>query len=280
MLVWAFALVEPRIAAAAESRPLGTTPVMPEFSDAAGSAVSGGAPSKKAVRTPTSGALSTLPRVTAAVSGVALAKSEAWNPPLTTLVAAAQKRYTPAFSSPSATKPIKTFDNAKNFSGRAVFVVLENQGENLRVQLPMRPNEMTGFVRSKDVSVYQHDYAISVSLAEHVLRVYKSGKEIMRETVGVGQKKYPTPTGLYYTTELARPANPRGSYGPYAIGLSGYSNVLLQFGKGDGQIGIHGTNQPKRLGTDVSHGCIRLSNAAITRLAGILPQGVPVRIVK
>ena len=54
--------------------------------------------------------------------------------------------------------------------------------------------------------------------------------------------------------------------------------MLKQFGRGDGQIAIHGTNAPKALGTDVSHGCIRVSNAGITKMAKILPQGVPVEI--
>ena len=43
-------------------------------------------------------------------------------------------------------------------------------------------------------------------------------------------------------------------------------------------IGIHGTNQPALLGHDVSHGCIRMSNAGISKLAAILPLGVPVDI--
>ncbi|WP_338052762.1 L,D-transpeptidase [Protofrankia coriariae] len=44
-------------------------------------------------------------------------------------------------------------------------------------------------------------------------------------------------------------------------------------------IGIHGTNQPNLLGQDVSHGCIRVSNETITRLARLLPLGTPVEIV-
>jgi lipoprotein-anchoring transpeptidase ErfK/SrfK len=55
--------------------------------------------------------------------------------------------------------------------------------------------------------------------------------------------------------------------------------VLQTFNGGPGQLGIHGTNQPQLLGTKVSHGCIRMSNEDITRLAGILPLGVPVEIL-
>jgi lipoprotein-anchoring transpeptidase ErfK/SrfK len=97
--------------------------------------------------------------------------------------------------------------------------------------------------------------------------------------VAVGSPKYPTPLGSFYMRELARPRNPKGAYGPWAFGLSAYSNVLQTFGRGDGQIGIHGTNQPDLLGQSVSHGCIRMRNATITKLAQMLPQGVPVEIV-
>ena len=54
--------------------------------------------------------------------------------------------------------------------------------------------------------------------------------------------------------------------------------MLQTFGRGDGQIGVHGTNEPTALGQSVSHGCIRVRNAAITLLAKTLPQGVPIEI--
>ncbi|MFN8078896.1 MAG: L,D-transpeptidase [Kineosporiaceae bacterium] len=46
----------------------------------------------------------------------------------------------------------------------------------------------------------------------------------------------------------------------------------------DPRLGRHGV-QPARLGKDVGHGCIRLRKSAITTLAGMLPMGVPVRMV-
>jgi lipoprotein-anchoring transpeptidase ErfK/SrfK len=43
-------------------------------------------------------------------------------------------------------------------------------------------------------------------------------------------------------------------------------------------IGLHGTDYAAGIGKNVSHGCIRMSNAMITRLARTLPLGTPVRI--
>lgn len=196
-----------------------------------------------------------------------------------TIVASAKSAATPAYDSPTATKPFVTFNNKTNFSGRHVFIVLAQQGDSFKVLLPMRPNGKTGYVKAKDVNLYQHDYAAVISLAGKSLTLYKSGKEVLKDTVAIGSAKYPTPIGSFYMRELARPRNPKGAYGPWAFGLSAYSNVLQKFGRGDGQIGIHGTNQPQLLGQSVSHGCIRMRNATIIKLAEILPQGVPVEIV-
>ena len=108
--------------------------------------------------------------------------------------------------------------------------------------------------------------------------MYQGGTIVDVEPVGLGTRDTPTPGGSYYTKELLRPPNPNGPYGPFAYGLSGFSNVLTDFAGGDGVIGIHGTNDPSLLGHDVSHGCIRMSNAGITNLVSVLPLGVPVDI--
>ena len=101
---------------------------------------------------------------------------------------------------------------------------------------------------------------------------------ILRTRAGVGRSVLPTPKGTYFVAELLKQPNPFGPHGPYAFGLSAHSNVLQSFGGGPGQIGIHGTNEPAALGTDVSHGCVRISNAAISKLARLLPLGTPVVI--
>ena len=152
------------------------------------------------------------------------------------------------------------------------------RGTWLKVQVPVRPNGTTGYVRAADVGIYQHDWFIRVSLTARRLTVYKAGTVWMDRPIAIGSAKYPTPTGRYFLRELARPSNPRGAYGPYAYGVSAYSNVLQKFGRGDGQIGVHGTNRPDQLGKNVSHGCIRVDNASIIKLAKTLPQGVPLLI--
>ena len=95
------------------------------------------------------------------------------------------------------------------------------------------------------------------------MKVFKDDEVILDEPVGVGRSERPTPGGVYYLKELLQPPDPNGAYGVYAYGLSGFSNVLQSFNGGPGVIGIHGTNEPDKVGTDVSSGCIRLNNEAI-----------------
>jgi lipoprotein-anchoring transpeptidase ErfK/SrfK len=109
--------------------------------------------------------------------------------------------------------------------------------------------------------------------------LYDRQRLLQTYPVGIGTRDTPTPGGLYYLIELLRPPNPSGAYGPYAYGLSGFSDVIHHFNGGDGVIGLHGTNEPQKVGHDVSHGCIRMRNADITRLAHLLPLGTPIRIV-
>lgn len=91
----------------------------------------------------------------------------------------------------------------------------------------------------------------------------------------VGTGDTPTPVGSFYLTELLAPTN--SGYGPYAYGISAFSDVLNSFGGGPGQIGMHSTDDSGSIEA-ASHGCIRLSNDDITYLAGILPLGTPITI--
>src|SRR5438105_4438037 len=133
--------------------------------------------------------------------------------------------------------------------------------------------------RRGQVQVLRDRYRVRVELRRHRLSVWRSERLVMRQPVGVGRPGTPTPVGRYYLVELIQTDDPQGPYGPYAFGLSAHSDVLQRFDGGDGQVGIHGTNFLQGLGTDVSHGCIRIGNGAIVRLARTLPLGTPVTIV-
>ena len=159
-----------------------------------------------------------------------------------------------------------------------VFLVVRRRPGWLRVALPVRPNRSTAWIRRKDVTLAADPYAVRVQLRRHRILVTRGHQTILRGSIAVGKALSPTPTGRYYITDLLRPPDPHGFYGPFAFGLSAHSPIYTTFEGGDGQVGIHGTNQPAAIGRDVSHGCIRIHNALITRLARLLPLGTPVVI--
>jgi lipoprotein-anchoring transpeptidase ErfK/SrfK len=208
---------------------------------------------------------------------------EAFPPPqvgTTNRVAQAAVPAVAVYRSRDDAKPFVTLKNPTASKVPLVFLVQEQGTDRVRVLLPLRPNGSQGWVKARDVKVLQHDYRIVVSVGQHTLTVYKGQSVVMKERAGLGTSTTPTPGGVFYTKELIKPPTPNGAYGPYAYGLSGYSQVLDEFLGGQGEIGIHGTNDPAGLGKNVSHGCIRISNEAITKLATMLPLGVPVQIVR
>jgi lipoprotein-anchoring transpeptidase ErfK/SrfK len=173
----------------------------------------------------------------------------------------------------------RRLDHPQPSGAPLVFLVRRQAGAWVQVDLPVRPNGSTGWVRAADVTVTGIAYRVDVLRSQHRLRVYRFGRLVSTYPIGVGMAETPTPGGVYYLKELLRPPNPGGAYGPYAYGLSGFSNTLTSFNGGDGVIGLHGTDEPQLVGRDVSHGCIRLRNADITVLAHQLPLGTPVRIL-
>jgi lipoprotein-anchoring transpeptidase ErfK/SrfK len=181
-------------------------------------------------------------------------------------------------STPGAATPTFTLSNPTENGSPLVFLVRENRGANLLVDLPVRPNGSTGWIRRTDVSLERNDFHVVVELNAHRITVYEGSDVFLQEPVGVGRADTPTPGGRFYVKELLRPPDPTTVYGPYVFGLSGFSNALTSFAGGQGVIGIHGNNDPRSLGRDVSHGCIRMSNDDITRLSRTLPLGTPVEI--
>jgi lipoprotein-anchoring transpeptidase ErfK/SrfK len=148
----------------------------------------------------------------------------------------------------------------------------------LNVFLPRRPNETTGWVRRSQIQLRPLFHHVEVDLSSRTARLLRDGRTVRRWPVGTGRQATPTPTGTFYVTVKLRPPQISAVYGAWALGLSGYSDVLEQFGTGDGQIALHGTADPMDLGREVSNGCVRLDNEAITSLAQMLPLGTPVTI--
>ena len=147
----------------------------------------------------------------------------------------------------------------------------------VRVRLAILPNSATGWVPRRSLGRFRIVRTrLFVSQSGLRATLYRRGKKIFSAPVGVGQSRWPTPRGDFYTREVLTGYN-MPVYGPIAIGLSARSNVLTDW-PGGGFIGIHGTNQPGILPGRVSHGCIRMRNSNIVRLRRLMPLGTPVQV--
>jgi lipoprotein-anchoring transpeptidase ErfK/SrfK len=143
--------------------------------------------------------------------------------------------------------------------------------------LPILPNDATGWVRRQDLGGYRTvDTHLVVDRARLSASLYRAGKLVFTAPVAIGTSASPTPAGQFMVkNELSRYANP--FYGPVAFGTTARSPVLTDW-PGGGFIGIHGTNLPQLIPGRVSHGCIRMRNNDILRLAALLPIGTPLTI--
>jgi lipoprotein-anchoring transpeptidase ErfK/SrfK len=184
------------------------------------------------------------------------------------------------YATPDASAPpITTLSAQTEYTLPRSFLVFDQYQDWLHVYLPIRPNDATGWIRASDVTVSPPlQYQVKVSLAERKLWLLKNGVVQFEEPAAIGTDENPTPTGVfYYTDPIDLASQPGTAYGAFAIGLSGHSNTLSEFAGGDGQIAVHGTNDPGSIGEKVSHGCVRVNNDVIVKLA-TLPLGTPVVI--
>jgi lipoprotein-anchoring transpeptidase ErfK/SrfK len=148
--------------------------------------------------------------------------------------------------------------------------------EWLRILLPIRPNEATGWVRAADVELRPVRDRIVVDLSERSLRHFHDTELEHRFEVGIGAPQWPTATGTFYIWAHVPQASPTGPYGVFALGLSGFSEVLTDWPDG-GRMAIHGTSVAADKGQMVSHGCVRVFNPEMKDLTRV-PLGTPVLI--
>jgi hypothetical protein len=146
-----------------------------------------------------------------------------------------------------------------------------------RVRLPILPNNSTGWVQARFLgdlySVHTHLY---VDRARTTATLKRDGVTVFKTIVGVGKSFWPTPRGEFYIRDkMTSFDNP--VYGPIAFGTSARSAVLTDW-PGGGFVGVHGTNEPSILPGHVSHGCIRMPNASILKLARLMPVGTPLTV--
>lgn len=172
-------------------------------------------------------------------------------------------------------KPIAALP-AKQLKGPTWVPVVAQKGDWRQVLLPSRPNHASGWLQAGgSVKEATSSYRIDVSLAQHRLTVTDGGKKAGSWPVAVGTKQNPTPTGRTFVLASLSPSHP--TYSKLIFPLGTHSNSLDRFGGGPGTVALHGWPDSKIFGQDVSHGCVRMPQKALSTLAGV-PLGSPVQI--
>jgi lipoprotein-anchoring transpeptidase ErfK/SrfK len=144
------------------------------------------------------------------------------------------------------------------------------------VRLPIRPNGTLGWIRGDETQDRVLHERIVVDLSTHRLQRIVAGDTVETFSIGSGASGTPTPSGRFFVWAHVPTGEPHGPYGVYALGLSGFSDVITDW-IGGGRLAIHGTDDPSDRGVDVSHGCVRVYNPQMQRLTDV-PLGTPVWI--
>ena len=133
-------------------------------------------------------------------------------------------------------------------------------------------------------------YRHYIVLSKRTFKLYylRNGRIVKTFRAGVGQRRYPTPSGNFKITRKAvRPtwyppkseawAKNEPDSVPWPSSPLGARGLYLNTGR----IIIHGTTQPRLLDRPyraISHGCIRLKNSWVVWLYNRVPRGTRVKI--
>jgi lipoprotein-anchoring transpeptidase ErfK/SrfK len=133
---------------------------------------------------------------------------------------------------------------------------------------------------------------IEVDKARETVRAFaKDGTLIAFYPASVGSEEKPTPSGALKVVSIQ--PNPTYRYDPqykfkgvkstkpFTINAGPNNPVgTMWIGLSQAGYGIHGTNEPSRVSKTESHGCVRLTNWDVARLAQSLKKGVEVSFVE
>lgn len=189
---------------------------------------------------------------------------------------------TQAHRRPDVRSPVVASVGTSTPEGTANLVDADGEVERggstwVRARLSALPDGTVGWLPRAVLGGWSFvDTRVVIDRLALTLTLYRDGRRVFRAPVGIGASGTPTPAGRFYVRDrLTRYASPQ--YGPVAFGTSARLATETDWPAG-GFIGIHGTDRPALIPGRISHGCIRLRNAAILALARVMPVGTPVTI--
>lgn len=133
-----------------------------------------------------------------------------------------------------------------------------------------------GSTSSKPIAVYNFGVPMPsptyILVDKYNLTLYYIKDHQLKETlpIAIGRPRTPTPTGMFILSKKEHMPNPYTGWGVLRM-------LLYRNGHWSGYA-IHGTNNPASIGTEASHGCVRMFNQDVTRLSKDVPLPTPVMI--
>jgi lipoprotein-anchoring transpeptidase ErfK/SrfK len=165
------------------------------------------------------------------------------------------------------------------------------------IQVPRVPRASTASAPATPAAATERNEALEafkviVSKGESTVRVYNSkGTLLLYAPVTSGSDKDPLPLGewavtvvvrnppFHYNPDLFWDANPAHAKATIPPGPNGPVGVVwIDLTKE--HYGIHGSPEPGKIGHTDSHGCVRLTNWDVLKLAAMVKKGTQVLFVE
>lgn len=109
-------------------------------------------------------------------------------------------------------------------------------------------------------------YIIHVDVEQKRLTLFQGNELLNSWTIATGAWDTPTPVGVFTITHR------------FSGEMCGFGTCFLGLNVPWGNYGIHGTNKPESIGSNASHGCIRMKVQDAEALYAIVPNGTKVVI--
>ena len=174
--------------------------------------------------------------------------------------------------------------------GDVLAVIVHNQGRRYDfhevVMLVNGIRDEKGIRPRQKLKIPQGTFSAVVQKDAHRLIILLNGDYIKEYPVALGAPESPTPVGKF-ALDVGKAKNPDWTASDGQVYKFGDpKNVLgtrwIPFNDTEGHhgLGIHGTTEPESIGKDVSDGCIRMLNADVEEIFGMLAPGDTVEITK
>ena len=123
------------------------------------------------------------------------------------------------------------------------------------------------------------DYLIIINPHYNSLDIYYGGTILKELQCATGKASTPSPQGQFQiVNKIVKPAYKGKLSGSKDNPLGQRWMGLSVPGTGGSKYGIHGTNEEDSIGTNASHGCIRMHNAEVEEIFEFMPVGTTVII--